>query len=613
MNRFCKNCGKEAQPEHNVCIHCGTPLVSESSNAVHAEKHSEAFSTQKESSRPKQDSLSRSARPSVKKPMRKRNKVIWSSVAALIVLIIGFSVWANWYQSPEAVQKRFVKAVDKKNKGKVQSMMIHKDGSGISEQEAAAFIKLIQQEGTDELSDYVSIEQDGKFLLFYKAHRVQGKDQYAAMKKAEDDIGYTFDNKTLTPYQESEEKTVYGPLMPGIYTVKADYDGKYGKTSKQEKVMLNDVYGDHTNVDLNISVAKVTFTVTNADKFDTSKAYIKLHDEKIPLSEGGITKKIGPILLDGSQTVQTVVAMPWGDVTSAPVKVTDSDFAMEADIITPEDFKAVKETIKQFGEQYVQSLAEKSVKPLQAASSNVQKVVKDDMEEDTYYSGKLEEIGIDKNSLTASTGKDDKNMSIRLMTDFKTSEDYHELSEKAELSGNEWIATIGLSYDPKKNTWTVDNWEPGDPWGYFEATETIAGNKKLYAPSKETVANAKAQERNADIKDMMDAYTQASVDAINYREFSFMSGYITKDGPRRKEAEDYIDYVEKKDIYEEWLESKLESVSEVSDNTWKVTLQETFEIEIDGDTSTKTYRTIVIVKKVDGEYLVDELIETKPI
>src|SRR5690625_2368511 len=26
MRRFCIECGKEAAPEHNVCIYCGTPL-----------------------------------------------------------------------------------------------------------------------------------------------------------------------------------------------------------------------------------------------------------------------------------------------------------------------------------------------------------------------------------------------------------------------------------------------------------------------------------------------------------------------------------------------------------------------------------------------------------
>lgn len=604
--RICKNCGKEAQPGHNVCVHCGTPLVT-------APKLEKEAASVKGNNQPKQEKPTRTSKPSAKKPMGKRNKVIWSSVTAIVVLIIGFSIWANWYQSPDAVQKRFVKAIEKGNEGKVQSMMIHQDGTDISKQEAKAFIKLIKDEGTDELPTYAAIEQKGKFLLFYKAHRVESKDQYAVIENAEDDVAYTFDSKKLTAFKENSDETVYGPLVPGIYKVKAEYDGKYGKTSKEEKWTLNDVDGDYTNVDVGISVAKVIFSVTNADKFDTSKAYIKLHDEKIPLNDGGVTKEIGPMLLDGSQTVQTVVSMPWGDVTSEPVKVTASDFALEADIITPEHFKSVKETIKQFGEQYVRSLAERSTKPLKAASSEVKEAVKDDMEEDTYYSGKLEEIAIDKDSLTAASDEGDKNISIRLMADFKTSEDYHELSEKAELNANEWTATIGLSYDPKKKTWTVDNLEPGDPWGNFEATETIAGDKKLYAPSKETVANAKAQERNDAIKEMMDAYTQASVDAINYREFSFVSDYITKDGPRRKEAEDYIDYVEKKGIYEEWLDSKLENVAEVSDKAWKVTLKETFEIEIDGDTSTKTYRTIVIVKEVDGEYLVDELIETNPI
>ncbi|MDY0404607.1 hypothetical protein P5G51_003565 [Virgibacillus sp. 179-BFC.A HS] len=536
--------------------------------------------------------------------------MLWSSIIAFAVLAVGFSLWANWYQSAKSVQKRFVHALENKDSAKVQAMLIHEDGSAISEQEADAFVKLIKKEGVHVVSGYADIVQKGKFLWLYKAHKVAARDQFAVLAKGDNAITYTFEGKKMKPHEDNGDEVVFGPFVPGIYHVVANYDGKYGKTSKKDTVTM-DGTDQYTDIDLNIPVARVTFHVSNADKFETSKAYIQLNDEKISLDASGTSKEIGPLLLDGSQQVQTVVNMPWGKVTSKPTKVTESEFSLEADIIAPKDFQAVTETIQTFGEQYLQALAEKSTKPLKVATNDVKDAVTegiDSLNKDTYFSGKLEQVELDKGSLT--TRSDQKDMAIQLMVQLDTSEAYHELTQKADLYSNQLVATIGLSYDKDKKTWTVDSWETGDPWSFFTASETVSGNKKLYAPSKDTVANAQAKERNAEIRALMESYTQASVDAINYRDFSFMSGYLTADGPRRKEARDYIDYVDDNDIYEEWLGTELEKVEEEGTNAWKVTVKESFKIDKGGDTSDKTYRTIVIVKKVDDQYLVDELIST---
>src|SRR5690625_356757 len=113
--------------------------------------------------------------------------------------------------------------------------------------------------------------------------------------------------------------------------------------------------------------------------------------------------------------------------------------------------------------------------------------------------------------------------------------------------------------------------------------------------------------------DLVFDYTSASIEAINYRDFDLVSTYIEKDGPRYKEADDYIDYLDSKDIYEEWYGSELEKVEKEDDDIWKVTVIEEFEIIKPDSSDIKKFRTILIIKQIDNEFYVNKLTETNEI
>ena len=99
-----------------------------------------------------------------KSPMTKKQKTYFSIMGAIIVILIGFSVWSNSYFSKESTSKRFTEAIGQKDAKALSNLIVHEDGSKIIPIEAEALMKLIDREGKRSIEDYFSIQPHGKFL-----------------------------------------------------------------------------------------------------------------------------------------------------------------------------------------------------------------------------------------------------------------------------------------------------------------------------------------------------------------------------------------------------------------------------------------------------------------
>src|SRR5699024_12576354 len=86
--------------------------------------------------------------------------------------------------------------------------------------------------------------------------------------------------------------------------------------------------------------------------------------------------------------------------------------------------KQVKQVLKDFGEQYVESSAKKSTKPLVDVSSDVKNEVKDTIPIGDYYSGKSKTVEVDRHSITVM--KDAKEPGIQILAQYQNDEDHHD-------------------------------------------------------------------------------------------------------------------------------------------------------------------------------------------
>lgn len=614
MKRFCKECGQEAQATYNVCIYCGTPLQANDEKKIVESPAPVVDKTVQNSRKTEQKQVEQKQteqQHAPKKPMTFKQKLLLKVVAGVVVFLIGFSMWANSYQSSESVYKRFEAAVDKKDSKKLSKIMIHSDGSSIGEHEAQAFLALVEHQGKGSTLQLTTVVPSGQFLGIYDAHKIEAIDQLAYGYDIEG-LSYTFNGADIDEFEHDEESVTFGPLAPGIYDVEVQFEGEYGDLTIEDTVTLDSyMFQEYTWMDIEIPIADVVFYVENYEGIDHSTTYVQVGGEKIPISDDGATDDIGPMVLDGSQQATVLVTMPWGDVESEPFDIDDSHMSIYARFVSSEQFEGALTVIEDFGEQYVQAIAEHSTKPLTDVSTSVKEYVTSRFDDYYSYSGKLETIAIDERSLFVDVDTEKPRMFLPVQ--YVLQDAHHDLSDSPQLSENVLTWHIGLSFNSEDKSWLIDAIDEAGWVNDFDATEEWNGSGKLYEPSEEAIAKAEDATFESELEEFINMYTDASVAAINYRDFDLVSDYITKDGPRRDEARDYIDYLDSKDIYESWLGSELENVEEVNDDTWKVTVIEEFEIRRPDSSDVKKFRTKLIIKRIDDELYVNELTETNPI
>lgn len=588
MKRFCKECGKEAKQNHKVCVHCGTPLVQTRAEQKAATKTSHS-----------------------KKPMPRKTKIVWGIAIGIFALLIGVHMWANSYLSKESVENKFEVAIKENDPKTLAKLLVHEDGSSISTEEAEAFMKLVKDEGKGVLDGLFEISFDHKLFGIYDTYKVEVIDQFVYYDDRVDDLTFSFNNQKVSEFEWEEDYTTYGPLAPGIYSIEATFKGEYGETTAKDTVTLAYDERNYTQIGQDIPISKVTFYVENYEQFDVSQAHILIDDQKIAISDEGTTEEVGPLILGGSQTVKTVVTMPWGEVTSDEIPVEYQDISLVAALITQEQYEDVTDLLKDFGDQYVHARATESTKPIKVASADVKQDLADTFNDIFFYSGQIESIQINKDSIFINV--DSETPEIYLETNFIIKEDDHQATEEPDLYEEDYLWEIGLKFNEEAKEWTIISVGSISSWPDFSDADEVVGSKKLYGPSEETIEKEKTKALESTMADFVAEYTYASVEAINLRDFSLMEAYLTDDGPRYKEAKDYIDYLDSKDIYEDWYGTNLEKLEKVDDEIYKVTVIEEFNIIKPDSSDIKEFRTVLHVKIIDGSYFVDELIETNEI
>src|SRR5690625_4634437 len=231
-------------------------------------------------------------------------------------------------------------------------------------------------------------------------------------------------------------------------------------------------------------------------------------------------------------------------------------------------------------------------------------------DDDWFYTGEFIQLEVDKDSIYLDF--EGEAPALAIVVQYIFNEGYHELNEEPELMVEALPVEAKLQYNSDEKTWTIANMTD-EYWGTFENVDEIAGSQTVFGPSEKAVKAAKDSDFKNEMTVFIEDYTRASVDAINYTDFSYVEGYIAEDGPRWEEARDYIDYLDSKNITEDFLDMEVESIESVEDDSWEVTVKESFTIYKDDSSDDKDFRTKVIVKKVEDEFLVYELIETNEI
>ena len=594
MEKFCKQCGHEAKISDKMCTNCGTKLVEQ---------------------QPQQTTLQTQFNTNVKphranKQMPKQLKIIFSFALAFAVLLSGFTVWANLYFSKDSIEDRFFTALENKNSEQLENLLVHENGQFPSKGEIEAFLKLAQDLKEDELKEFIAIRPAGKFIGIFQMYKVSAIEQFAYYDGLSDGIEMKFNQSEIQSKKQSDGIT-YGPLLPGIYTVNVSLDNHFGKSKTDIKLKLANPLSDKILMD-ELPIGEASAFIMNYDKYLMSDSYLLVNDQKIKIDENGDSEKFGPIFLDGSQEVKVVVNFPWGTVESPAYKMDASYKDFSAAFLSEEQLKKTKDLLLTFGEQMQNAKAHLTTDVLTSATE----ILKEDflsfeiaplVQENIFYTGKLNKVEINTDFLSFKDGL------LMVPTMFDYSYGFFSYGEEP-VSMDDFVlrSYVGLAFDNTNNEWKVSYIEASDQVA-VEPTVTLEGSGQVYAPNTEAVTAMQENSIRVELQSFMESYTIASVDAINWGDIAYMRPYITADGPRYKEAKDYIAYLVNAGITEEFVSVEVVDFIGSGDGSYHVTTVEEFIIYYPNGQAHKTFETVTEVRNINGTLKVNKLISTKEI
>lgn len=116
-----------------------------------------------------------------------------------------------------------------------------------------------------------------------------------------------------------------------------------------------------------------------------------------------------------------------------------------------------------------------------------------------------------------------------------------------------------------------------------------------------------------EVERFISKYVEASVAALNEKDFSRIDQLLDPNGKSYNEQRDYIDYIAKKNITENLLSFKATDILTVNQSSYKVTTQEEYEISYDdGSKKQKEFNSSYIINiGEDGQLVVNELLYTQ--
>ncbi|MFF2449874.1 zinc ribbon domain-containing protein [Neobacillus sp. NPDC058068] len=626
--KYCKECGHSLREGQQFCNGCGTPVNGE------LRQQNPQHSTYQQSNQ-------FTPRPPLSK---KKKKWLIAFVATLVILFGGYKAGEALTSKERLINKFETALVDKDARAVAKILSSHDKKAGINEETVKGFMryfeknpdkvtnliktlesqsKLIEQTNDKELSElardfldpgFVSLEKDGKFLIFDK-YTLTVPTVYFTLSTNYQNTNLYIDGKKVGKSTQPDYTETFGPYLPGIYQVKANLKTDLVDLEKEEEISLAhsgikkvvslNLNGEYITVDLGIGK---TNTALKGTLFINGKD-VKVNPFQSPT--------FGPVLTDGSMKIAVEAETPWG-------KIKSDDFSIDSNYIylnlgNNQDFRTqVMDQIMKFDDQYLAyfTSGNKSTMTTTTANSNVifetDEIIKHNVVNDIMYKGKHLSTIFDLNTFHLSN--EDGVWSVNVDTLEKYYEGFFNNGRDPLLEYADQARSYTLFYDEKIKNWLVDNFNVIYSFSGEKGKEVKVEKPNMYMTKGVAVVNTGSVSYSKDeIESFMNDYQTAAVNAINHHDFSLVEDFFTPDGKSYKETKDYIDYLKKKGITEDFISSTISELETTSDG-YHIYTKEVFRIHYtDGSMKEKNFKTQYQLKRVGSKLKVDSLVETNEV
>ncbi|AJD92205.1 hypothetical protein JMA_28880 [Jeotgalibacillus malaysiensis] len=602
MQKFCQECGAKAASDQKFCLSCGKPLQQDEPATAPPPPPP----------------------PAPKRKRTKKEKAVIASVLTVLVLLGGGIYGTSLYFSADQTAERFTKAFKDGDTEAIQKYVLHEDGTGINEFEAEALTALDEEtvlssfhEATPEETKLFTITEQKPLLGVIKKYAVTGADQYIELPLPAESVQaeVKLNGKVLSKTADSDVLTA-GPLTPGVYTMTTDFSNDFGELSDEQKLTLVSLSRTVQAVGTKIEFAEVSFNLKNGSPAHT-KLYID--ENEVAFGENGKTDTVGPIPIGGSLMATASATYPWGEFSSDEMEISAGENETSVPVMSDEQANQILETYLQYGDDLLKAMAylesDHFTNVTAEHQSELDARISEMKEQQMIYSGQIFSALIypDEATVVDDAGK----VMLSVPTTLMTSSSYDDIrSDPVNFTCDLILEYIDESFKVQECSMErSSNWQV-QPSGFeIAGTETHYETVVESQPEVEATDNTGGLSFNNDIQNevesFMKTYNELSVEAINQQDFSIIAPFTDSSGARYNEQRDYIDYLASKGITEEVEQTSLIDLSVVSATEAIVTTEEWFYIYQDGETRFNGYITESVLKIIDGQFKLHELLKTE--
>lgn len=344
---YCSKCGAAIEKGVKVCLQCGEDLEPKILDNLQSSKRD--FFLEKYF-----DEQTREFKiPSIKlKFDRKFLPWIYGVICFLAFLILFIAVGRIIY-SPQKVVDEFKEAVKNKDTKKLSQIIIHETNEQVSQDNLKAFLKLCQTKPeyidgvfkaldkaiqsisnsssdeknkslTDTLYDLFStqdysndflLKPAGKGLIFFTKYKIVAKNYFLKVKCDTKDAKIYLNDKNIASVSDPSQEISIGPLIAGIYKVKAEYKGPY---CTLEKIYEKEIYStDFSNYNQHTAELYLypRYVKIQSD-FEDAEIILNGKPTSVLVKDAS---EFGPVSNESEFSAK--IKLPWGEARTTSVKL----------------------------------------------------------------------------------------------------------------------------------------------------------------------------------------------------------------------------------------------------------------------------------------------------
>lgn len=477
----CRNCGTKLESGALFCSECGTPINDS------REPSQQPPSTQTWVAQTASQTNNYQPVKSAKKPLSKKQKIIYSSVIGIvIILFISFFILQK-ITSPEYKLEKFETALEEHDHSALKNLLsTSNDKLKIEEKHIKDLLTYLKENPSEkenivyhlrntiskgEILNYldpngpmIQFVKKGKTFLFFDNYEIQMRPYYIEITTDQQGTKIFLDNKEIGVAEDYTKK--FGPVLPGTYQVKVVLEGGLVPLESTTEVNLFD-WPDMNEVSIEVYLPGEDVTVetdfTDAEIFVNGKSAGKT-------DEYGVLE-FGPVNTDGSIKMYAEKEFPWGKVKSEEVTIDSNYMDLDIPPLDEKQENEVAQFIQDFFAEYNQALKSLDAKKLSLVTDDFKTTISKDLNERKENEEKYVGEGFTKVKINLDSLSVEENESLGVVVEATQKGDfiYNDASKDDvdyyQSLEDEYGYYIHLYYDVNNKKWLVTNMD--HTWAMF--------------------------------------------------------------------------------------------------------------------------------------------------